>query len=47
MKGIAAFTPGSRAAVASLGRQSGISPSMPEMVACEVTDNMRLRSSRS
>ena len=47
MKGTTAFTPGSCAAVACLERQSGMTPSTPVMVACEVTASMRLRSSRS
>jgi hypothetical protein len=47
MNGTTAFTPGSCAAVACFERQSGMTPSTPVMVACEVTVSMRLRSSRS
>ena len=47
MKGTACRTPGCRSASVRAARQSAIDPSRPVSVACEVTDSMRERSSRS
>ena len=47
MYGTAARTPGVDSATSRARRQSGSGPSRPMSVACDVTDRMRERSSRS